>query len=89
MFLEYHLSNVFIDNIINKLTEEVYEDLNKFFLHNYPDFHLNLSPIKFIPISLDLSNLNFEDLVYQSNTMKVTHKGDSIDINLCKISLSY
>jgi len=77
-----------LDNIINKLTKDVYEDLNNLFVNNHPDVHLNLSPIKFIPLSIDLSKLKFEELVYQPNILKITHISDSIDVNLCKISLS-
>jgi hypothetical protein len=83
---KFQIGNELYDNLFKVVTQKVLIEANKY-KENLPPVNLDLSPAKFLPIKLNLTNLKFEDLVYRDDELEISgnEATKTISIKLSKI----
>lgn len=68
---KFQIGNELYDNLFKVVTQKVIIEANKY-KENLPPINLDLSPAKFLPIKLNITNLKFEDLLYRDDEFEIS-----------------
>lgn len=82
---KFQIGNDIINNLIKFVSKKVIAEANKH-KDNLPSLNMDLSPVKFLPIILNLSNIKFEELVYREDELQINvdHSAKNMRIKLSK-----
>ena len=65
------IGNDLLNNLIRVVSQKLFVEVNKH-KDNLPQLNLNISPTKFLPIKLNITNLKYDDLVYREDELQIS-----------------
>lgn len=77
------VGNEFFDQLVNQATKKIIEEANKY-RQSVPEFNFDMTFIWFIPFSLNMKELSYEELQFVEDQFTIGHNGQIVNIKLSK-----
>jgi hypothetical protein len=68
---KFQIGNDLFNNLVKVVSKKVIIEVNKH-KDNLPPLNLDISPVKFIPITMSFTNAKFDEIVYREDEVQIS-----------------